>query len=148
VFKEELSTSFSSTSKVFALKYISGFAKGTIVEDKVLLGNKVVSDVQRFGVVTIFSVCLKLNKDTCTVDYGLCRWDNSEDLCMDKKYPVKQTSNGILGLGFKEGRSNTKMPVVFEGSPLEKFSFYMTGSSAEGSLMIIGEADQALYKEP
>jgi len=40
------------------------------------------------------------------------------------------------------------MPIVVEGSPLERFSFYMTGSSAQGSLMVIGDPDSKLYKEP
>jgi len=141
-------TSFTSMQSMFAVKYISGFARGVIGEDKLLLGDKEVSSAQKFGVVDIFSSCLKVSQDMCTSDYGKCKWDNSQSLCMDKKYPIRQTSNGILGLGYRIERSNSGMPVVVEGSPLERFSFYMTGSSAQGSLMVIGAPDPVLYKEP
>jgi len=147
-FHEKVSTTFMATETTFVVKYIAGFAKGVIGYDSVQLGDQVVSSRQKFGVVEIFSTCIRSNKNMCTSDPNKCNWDESQQLCEDKKYPIKQTSNGILGLGYKKKRSNSGMPIVVEGSPLERFSFYMTGSSAQGSLMIIGEPDSKLYKEP
>lgn len=147
-FQEKLSTTFTATDTTFVVKYIAGFAKGVIGWDSVLLGDQVVSSHQKFGVVEIFSTCIRSNKIICTSDPSKCSWDDSRELCKDKKYPIKQSSNGILGLGYKRKRSNSGMPLVVEDSPLERFSFYMTGSSAQGSLMVIGDPDSKLYKEP
>jgi len=147
-FQEKLSTTFTATETKFVVKYIAGFAKGVIGKDRVMLGDKVVSSVQKFGVVKIFSICIRSNKKMCTSNPIKCSWNDSQQLCEDIKYPIMQTSNGILGLGYRVKRSNSGMPIVVENSPLERFSFYMTGSSAQGSLMVIGDPDPNLYKDP
>jgi len=147
-FQEKLSTTFIASESTFVVKYIAGFAKGMIGQDRILLGEKEISSSQKFGVVDIFSTCLKSTQELCTLARKKCSWDITENLCKDSKYPIKQTSNGILGLGYRVKRSNTGMPVVVEGSALDRFSFYMTGSSAEGSLMVVGDPDPTLYEEP
>jgi len=147
-FKEKLSTTFTALESTFVVKYIAGFARGILGRDRVMLGEKVISSKQKFGVVDIFSTCLKSTQKLCTLARTKCVWDTSQKLCKDAEYPIKQSSNGILGLGYKVKRSNTGMPVVVEGAVLDRFSFYMTGGSAAGSLMIVGEPDPSLYKGP
>jgi len=147
-FKEKLSTTFVALESTFVVKYIAGFARGILGRDRVMLGEKVISSSQKFGVVDIFSTCLKSTQKLCTSARTKCVWDTSQKLCRDAEYPIKQTSNGILGLGYKVKRSNTGMPVVVEGAALDRFSFYLTGGSAAGSLMIVGEPDSSLYKDP
>jgi len=147
-FQEQLSTTFTETTKKFVVQYVMGFAQGMVGEDELVIGNQVVASKQMFGLVQIFSDCLNTDKELCVADSSSCKWDAWQNTCMDLKYPVPQQSNGILGLGYLKARSISGMPVVFDGSPLERFSFYMTGSSASGSIMIMGEPDPTLFKEP
>jgi len=147
-FQEQLSTTFAETTKKFVVQYVMGFAQGMVGEDELVIGDQVVALKQMFGLVEIFSDCLNTDKELCVADSSSCKWDAWQNTCMDLKYPVPQQSNGILGLGYLKSRSISGMPVVFDGSPLDRFSFYMTGSSASGSIMIMGEPDPTLFKEP
>jgi len=49
-----------------------------------------------------------------------------------------------MGLGYSIERSASQGILVYNGSILERFSFYLTSSGASGSMMIIGDPDPAL----
>jgi len=71
-FQEKQSATFIASQTTFVVKYIAGYAKGMLGQDRVLLGDKEISAKQKFGVVDIFSTCVKSTKEICSIAFDKC----------------------------------------------------------------------------